>query len=1827
VKSRLVDALSAAKKARVSVGRRHAVRRCGSPRRLGVELLEDRRVLSALLSSPSWDVLSAEGENETIFWRPAGPAPILNGQVENVGPDLFNNTDPRLGGPDGLPDNQVIGAIHTVLAHPTNPDRLWVGSVNGGVWRTNNATAPFPLWTPLTDELSSLSIGAMEFDPTDASRQTILAGRGAVSSFGQVSGPLNGLMLTTDGGDTWTEITPPTLQGQAISGVAKRGNLILAASNPFFSTATPGLFRSTDNGATFTAISGTGGLPPGGIFDLVGDPTNLNRFYVSVGGVGIFRSDDAGITWTDVSQNNGGLQAAIQVGGNTNLEMAVASNGRIYAGVILLNQLQLMAYSSDQGATWTLMDLPLTDEGAFGIVGLNPSQKPGGQGFIHFSIAVDPTNPDIVYVGGDRQDGIQILPGPDGLILTADDIRIPNSIGARDFSGRLFRGDASVNPTGAVPSPQWTPLTHVGTISNSAPHADSREITFDANGHLIEVDDGGIYRRTNPRTAAGDWFSMNGNLQVTEIHDVTYDTVSNVIVAGTQDVGTPQQFFKDSFVWGSVSTADGGDVVVDDISLRDQNQSIRYTSNQFLGAFRRRTYDENGNFIPGSEVFPALNVVQGAPLQTQFVTPAALNRVSPSRLIIAGGNSLYESFDRGETLTEIAPGVVVNVAVSGIAANPMVYGGRLNGVPNPEVLYVGFLNIFLARTDAASPVQSTPTAFPGGFIADITTDMEDWRRVFVVDGSDVYASFDAGQSWTRITGNLSTTSARSIEFVPNDEEGFIVVGTQEGVYKMDVNRPGQWQFFGTNLPNVMIFDMDYDEEDDVLVLGTMGRGAFIGQISRGEQIRGTKWIDRNGNGVRDIDEPGFPGITVYVDRNNNGVFDPGEPFGVTDALGDYKINVDIGVHIVREVVPLGAVQTFPASGFHRVVLQVKDEVVRNIDFGNRVEPGEIRGFKFLDENSNGVRDPGEPGQSGVIIQLLDFQGNLLRETMTGDNGAYRFDNLDPVEYQVREIVPPNQTQTFPSAAANGVHQITLQSTQIRIDVNFGNFGLRGSISGRKFDDANGNGIKDPDELGVAGAIIYVDLNRDGVLNVGEPSMVTDAFGYYTLPGLVPGVYQVREHLPPGAVQTAPGGNGAREVTVIAGRDTPNINFGNRRLFDFGDAPAPYPTTRAQNGASHGIRPGFFLGRRVDHEPDGQPHLLALGDDATGSSFEAAVHYDVGASPVGALVADLDRERGLDLVVVNQNSNTISVLLNNSDGTFADAVHYAVGMSPSRVVAADFDGDGDLDLAVSNTGSANVSILLNRGDGTFLPAVNVMAGAGPRGIAAGDLDGDGAIDLAVSNSTAQTVTVLFNDGAGGFANPLVLDINEGPVVDVAIGDLNRDGRRDLVVVNSMDDSISVLFNNGVVGGMLTFGPPLDFVVGEGPQAVILADFNRDGALDVATANSVDSTVSILLNRGTGTFFPKRDFDAGGAPHGLAAADIDGDGDRDLIVATRTTGLVPILLNNGNGVFTRGPDLVGSGVAAFVVAADFNADGGPDVVAINQFSNNVTVFASAGDDEDGVTFSPLVRGATASVQVRASAPGVLSAWIDFNADGDWNDPGEKIISDRQLTAGLNTIFFNVPAGAELGATFSRFRFSEQLGLGPTGPALVGEVEDYLVTIVATGEGQPVASYTNPQNPLDVNGDGRLTLNDVLLLVNDLRMNGVRELPSPPPAGQEPPPFLDPSGDGRVTLNDVLLVINGLLIQNAQANGEAEGESPEPATFVFTATSPEPASRRSASEPQTCVPELPAGIDETTVPAASRDEPADRDLAGEGEADWDDTLDVIAGDVSLAWEQVAR
>jgi hypothetical protein len=298
-------------------------------------------------------------------WPQEGPSPITGGGLVN--PASFSS--------------DVTGAVHRLVVDPAGATTLYAGSVNGGVWKTTTANsifAPTPQrvhWTTNTDSLPSLTIGALAMDLTNP--QHLVAGTGQRSN-GLPPGAEGLVYVTSDGGTTWTVRDDPSLRGKRIRGIALRGNLILIAAVDSNDDTHGFVFRSTNNGANWNNIGGTGGLPAaiGSAFDVIADPSSTDRYYVVVanrgwGGSGLYLGTNSGQTWTRISDTDtsvSGLPKVLQAwaltdegtwfGGPNNARLAIGSTGVLYVTVESIGRLSYVGYTQDQGAHWTAMTAP-----------------------------------------------------------------------------------------------------------------------------------------------------------------------------------------------------------------------------------------------------------------------------------------------------------------------------------------------------------------------------------------------------------------------------------------------------------------------------------------------------------------------------------------------------------------------------------------------------------------------------------------------------------------------------------------------------------------------------------------------------------------------------------------------------------------------------------------------------------------------------------------------------------------------------------------------------------------------------------------------------------------------------------------------------------------------------------------------------------------------------------------------------------------------------------------------------------------------------------------------------------------------------------------------------------------------------------------------------------------------------------------------------------------------------------------------------------------------------------------------------------------------------
>jgi hypothetical protein len=226
------------------------------------------------------------------------------------------------------------------------------------------------------------------------------------------------------------------------------------------------------------------------------------------------------------------------------------------------------------------------------------------------------------------------------------------------------------------------------------------------------------------------------------------------------------------------------------------------------------------------------------------------------------------------------------------------------------------------------------------------------------------------------------------------------------------------------------------------------------------------------------------------------------------------------------------------------------------------------------------------------------------------------------------------------------------------------------------------------------------------------------------------------------------------------------------------------------------------------------------------------------------------------------------------------------------------------------------------------------------------------------------------GSFSFAAPVDYGVGNSPQA-TAVGDFNRDGKQDLAVANRASGTVSILLGTG--SG--TFLTATDFAVGNEPRGVAIDDFNGDGKQDLAVANSFSNSVSILLGDGTGGFSAATNFAAHGAPYEVAVGDFNGDGKQDLAVANGMGATdVSILLGDGLGGFSAPTNFGVGDQPSSIAIGDFNTDGKQDLVVAN--FNTADASMLVGDGTGGFTAGTGFSGSTFPMSIAVG---------DFNGDG--------------------------------------------------------------------------------------------------------------------------------------------------------------------------------------------------------------------------------------------------
>ncbi|MCY3956541.1 MAG: FG-GAP-like repeat-containing protein [Nitrospira sp.] len=364
-------------------------------------------------------------------------------------------------------------------------------------------------------------------------------------------------------------------------------------------------------------------------------------------------------------------------------------------------------------------------------------------------------------------------------------------------------------------------------------------------------------------------------------------------------------------------------------------------------------------------------------------------------------------------------------------------------------------------------------------------------------------------------------------------------------------------------------------------------------------------------------------------------------------------------------------------------------------------------------------------------------------------------------------------------------------------------------------------------------------------------------------------------------------------------------------------------------------------------------LVAAGSvPAQNLVFTPVLSAPVGAHPEGLTVGDFNEDGHLDIATANSDSDDVSVLLGNGNGTFRSSYSFGVGRSPMFLTTGDLNLDGTADLAVAETGAGRVLILFGKGNGFFEEPVPYPSGKGPTFLALGDVDGDDDLDVVVVNSgrfghyPPFSWSVLSNNGQGDFTLTHRVeeqDRNGLFPTGASLADLDDDGLPEVTLTWSQpswrtpNGYVSVFRNRG----QGTFAYWKTIRAGFTLSAVTQTDVDADGDLDLMVASVFTDSIKLLLQLRPGQYTKPANMEVGFSPVGLGYKDLDGDGHRDLVSTNRASDSTSILLGRGDGSFQPAGHYAVGKVPTAMGIEDFDHDGLPDIVTANSGSDDVSI----------------------------------------------------------------------------------------------------------------------------------------------------------------------------------------------------------------------------------------------------------------------------------------------
>ena len=375
-----------------------------------------------------------------------------------------------------------------------------------------------------------------------------------------------------------------------------------------------------------------------------------------------------------------------------------------------------------------------------------------------------------------------------------------------------------------------------------------------------------------------------------------------------------------------------------------------------------------------------------------------------------------------------------------------------------------------------------------------------------------------------------------------------------------------------------------------------------------------------------------------------------------------------------------------------------------------------------------------------------------------------------------------------------------------------------------------------------------------------------------------------------------------------------------------------------------------------------------------SYFEANINKPTLKIPVKIQLGDFDMNGRLDLLTLNDGSDSLSLYYNSKNaesiiyGTFEDPIHIATPIKGEDFVVCDINGDEQLDVAMSHYTTNSISIFRSKPRPkiiafNFQPLVDrieLKTGLYPRAVAVGDIDGDGKMDIAVTNYGSYNISIFRNIGSGSglskntFSEKIDIPAGNKPW-GIAIADIDGDKKNDLVVANSGANTLSLYRNIGNIGTFTTssFDLPIELPTGMTPTNLAIADFNNDLLNDIVVVNSNERSISVFPNQNkigsitTDAFSESFKVNVSLSPTSLAINDIDGDGLCDIGVIS-ASGNIALLQNFikknkfSDDSFISKAQISSNESLSNIAIADIDNDGRNDIILACDSTNNFKVY---------------------------------------------------------------------------------------------------------------------------------------------------------------------------------------------------------------------------------------------------------------------------------------------